>query len=220
MLGKLLSLSLKRVTATGIGIGISGVAVVGGIGLISNSVFAGLTATATSVPQNVTSQTLKLTQSASGATAGFTSAVTNMAPDDVVYRYIDLKNEGSMDGTALTLKLADSATSTLTSNGTIGLQVQIQECSVAWSASWTCSGTESEAMAATSANSLIATAKALTVSSLNSGATSKLRIKIWIPTSSEVTTNGSLPATTVQGQSSNLTWTFTEAQRIATTTNA
>jgi len=220
MLGKLLSLSLKRVTAAGVGIGISGVAVVGGIGLISNSVFAGLTATATSVPQAVTSQTLKLTQTASGTTAGFTTAISNMAPDDVVYRYIDLKNDGSMDGTGLTLKLADSATSTLTSNGTIGLQVQIQECSVAWSATWTCTGTESEVLASTSANALVAAAKPLTVASLGAGATSKLRIKLSIPTSSEVTTNGSLPATTVQGQSSNITWTFTEAQRVATTTNA
>jgi hypothetical protein len=220
MLGKLLSLSLKRVTAAGVGIGVSGVAVIGGIGLISNSVFAGLTATATSSPQAVTSQTLKLTQTASGTTAGFTTAISNMAPDDVVYRYIDLKNDGSMDGTALTIKLADSATSTLTSNGTIGLQVQIQECSVAWSASWTCTGTESEALASTSASALVAAAKPLTVGSLSAGATSKLRIKLSIPTSSEVTTNGSLPATTVQGQTSNITWTFTEAQRLATTTNA
>ena len=220
MLGKLVSLGSNSLTKAGIGIGISAVAVVGGIGLISNSVFAGLTATATSTSQAVTSQTLKLTQSASGATAGFTSPVSNMAPDDVVYRYIDLVNAGSMDGTTLTLKLADSATSTLTSNGTIGLQVQIDECSIAWSATWTCDGVKTEALATTSANALVAAAKPLTVASLNAGAISKLRIKLSVPTSTEVTTNGSLPATTVQGQTSNLTWTFTEAQRVATTTNA
>lgn len=220
MLGKFFVSGLRKVTLTSVGLGISGVAVVGGIGLISNSVFAGLTATATSVPQSVTSQTLKLTQSASGSTAGFSSSISNMAPDDIIYRYIDLKNEGSMNGTALTLRLADSATSTLTSNASIGLQVQIDECSVAWSVTYTCTGDTTSVLAATSANALTTADRSLTVASLAAGATSKLRIKLSIPTSSEVTTNGSLPATTVQGQTSNLTWTFTEAQRVATTTNA
>ncbi len=220
MLGKIFVSGLRKVTLTSVGLGISGVAVVGGIGLISNSVFAGLTATATSVPQSVTSQTLKLTQSASGSTAGFSSSISNMAPDDIIYRYIDLKNEGSMNGTALTLRLADSATSTLTSNASIGLQVQIDECSVAWSVTYTCTGDTTSVLAATSANALTTADRSLTVASLAAGATSKLRIKLSIPTSSEVTTNGSLPVTTVQGQTSNLTWTFTEAQRVATTTNA
>ena len=220
MLGKIFVSGFRKVTLTSVGLGISGVAVVGGIGLISNSVFAGLTATATSVPQSVTSQTLKLTQSASGSTAGFSSSISNMAPDDIIYRYIDLKNEGSMNGTALTLRLADSATSTLTSNASIGLQVQIDECSVAWSVTYTCTGDTTSVLAATSANALTTADRSLTVASLAAGATSKLRIKLSIPTSSEVTTNGSLPATTVQGQTSNLTWTFTEAQRVATTTNA
>lgn len=220
MLGKIFVSGLRKVTLTSVGLGISGVAVVGGIGLISNSVFAGLTATATSVPQSVTSQTLKLTQSASGSTAGFSSSISNMAPDDIIYRYIDLKNEGSMNGTALTLRLADSATSTLTSNASIGLQVQIDECSVAWSVTYTCTGDTTSVLAATSANALTTADRSLTVASLAAGATSKLRIKLSIPTSSEVTTNGSLPATTVQGQTSNLTWTFSEAQRVATTTNA
>jgi len=220
MLGKIFVSGLRKVTLTSVGLGISGVAVVGGIGLISNSVFAGLTATATSVPQSVTSQTMKLTQSASGSTAGFSSSISNMAPDDIIYRYIDLKNEGSMNGTALTLRLADSATSTLTSNASIGLQVQIDECSVAWSVTYTCTGDTTSVLAGTSANALTTADRSLTVASLAAGATSKLRIKLSIPTSSEVTTNGSLPATTVQGQTSNLTWTFTEAQRVATTTNA
>ena len=220
MLGKIFVSGLRKVTLTSVGLGISGVAVVGGIGLISNSVFAGLTATATSVPQSVTSQTMKLTQSASGSTAGFSSSISNMAPDDIIYRYIDLKNVGSMNGTALTLRLADSATSTLTSNASIGLQVQIDECSVAWSVTYTCTGDTTSVLAATSANALTTADRSLTVASLAAGATSKLRIKLSIPTSSEVTTNGSLPATTVQGQTSNLTWTFTEAQRVATTTNA
>ena len=48
MIGKIVAQGSKRVTMAGIGIGVSGIAVLGGIGLISNSVFAGLTATATS----------------------------------------------------------------------------------------------------------------------------------------------------------------------------
>jgi len=220
MLREILAISSKRITMAGVGFGVSGIAVLGGVGLISNSVFAGLTATATSAPQAVTSQTLKLIQGPAGATAGFTTNISDMAPDDVVYRYIDLKNDGTMSGTALVLGLADSSVSTLTSNPTIGLQVQIDECSVAWSATWTCTGTTTSVLAATSANALKLADKPLTVNSLAAGATSKLRFKLSLPTSSEVTTNGTLPATTVQGQTSNITWTFTEEQRVATTTNA
>ena len=220
MLREILAISSKRITMAGVGFGVSGIAVLGGVGLISNSVFAGLTATATSAPQAVTSQTLKLIQGPAGATAGFTTNISDMAPDDVVYRYIDLKNDGTMSGTALVLGLADSSVSTLTSNPTIGLQVQIDECSVAWSATWTCTGTTTSVLAATSANALKLADKPLTVTALAAGATSKLRFKLSIPTSSEVTTNGTLPATTVQGQTSNITWTFTEEQRVATTTNA
>ena len=54
-----------------------------------------------------------MTQKPSGTTAGFTSAVSNMAPDDVVYRYVDLQNEGTMDGTAvahdITIQVRDGA---------------------------------------------------------------------------------------------------------------
>lgn len=41
-----------------------------------------------------------------------------------------------------------------------------------------------------------------------------------LPDQNETTVNGTLPANTIQGLSTNLTYTFTETQRAATTTNS
>ncbi len=197
-----------------------GAAVIGGGALVGSGVFAALNATAFNpAGQSATTQTLKLTQSASavgGITGGITTAIANLAPGDVVNRFIDLTNGGTMGATNLKLQLADSTTSLLTSDGTKGLQIAISECSTAWTSAGTCGGTPTTVMASTTATSLIATAKTVSVGSLASGAVNRLKIEITLPNSTETTTNGVLPSGTIQGLSSSLTWTFTEDQRLAT----
>ena len=196
-----------------------GAALIGGGALVGSGVFASLNATAfNTAGQSVTTQTLKLTQAASGASGGFTTAISNMAPGDVVHRFIDLTNTGNMGGTNLKLQLADSTSSLLTSDATKGLQIAISECSTAWTAGGVCDGTPTTVMASTAASSLVATAKTVSVGSLAAAAVNRLKIEITLPDSTETTTNGVLPANTIQGLSSSLTWTFTEGQRTATIT--
>lgn len=196
-----------------------GAALIGGGALVGSGVFASLNATAfNTAGQTVTTQTLQLTQAASGATGGITTAISNMAPGDVVHRFIDLTNTGTMGGTNLKLQLADSTSSLLTSDAAKGLQIAISECSTAWSAAGACAGTPTTVMASTAASSLVATAKTVSVGSLAATAVNRLKIEITLPDSTETTTNGVLPANTIQGLSSSLTWTFTEGQRTATIT--
>lgn len=201
-------------------------ATIGGVALVSSSVFASLTATASNTSGgSVTSGTLKLTQAASGVsgiTGGFTTAIANMAPGDTVNRYIDLTNGGTLDGSALTLGIAATPSNVLTTDGSNGLQVTINQCSVAYTNAGTCSGvTTSGAMASSSALSL-ATAKnvALAAGSYSAGAVDHLQIVLSLPAGSEVVNNGTLPGGTVQGLTTAVTWTFTEALRTNTTTNA
>jgi hypothetical protein len=197
-----------------------GAAVIGGGALVGSGVFASLNATAFNTSgQAVNTQTLILTQAASGVTGitgGISTAISNIAPGDVVNRFVILTNGGTMAATNLRLGLADSTPTALTSNATNGLQIAIDECSVAWAAGGTCSGTTTVALASTPATTLISGSQTLSVSSLAASAVNHLRIKLTLPAGSETTTNGTLPAGTIQGLASSLTWTFTEDQRTAT----
>jgi hypothetical protein len=171
----------------------------------------------------VKTDTLKLTMASSavgGITGGVTAPISNMAPGDVVNRFLDLTNGGTMAGSALDLQLADLPGSTLTSSSSTGLQIAIFECGSQWGADGKCgSGAGTEVMASIPASTLLTTPTAVRVSSLAAGTTSHLRLQLSLPAGSEVTTNGVLPVGTVQGVTSNITWTFTEAQRLATTTS-
>ena len=196
--------------------GLATVAIFGGLALVGSSVFASLNATAfNETAQDLSTQTLILTQSASGASGGIATAISNLGPADVTNRYVDVKNEGTMNARNLTLLLGDSLGSSLTTDATQGLQVAIYECSQAWNVTnGTCAGTTSTALASTSAKALKDSAAAMSVTSLAASSISHLRIEITLPASTEVTVNGVLPAGTVQGVSSKLTWTFRVDQRL------
>lgn len=199
------------------------VAAIGGTALISTSVFAALTAsTSNTSGGSVTTGTLKLTQASSatvGITGGFTTAITSMAPGDVVNRYIVLTNGGTLDGAVLTLATTATPGNTLTTDGTNGLQVTIRECSVAWSAVGGCSGTTTVALASTSLLAM-GVAKTLTMTSLAASATNQLQFSISLPAGSENTVNGALPIGTVQGLTTAVTWNFLETLRTNTTSNS
>ena len=196
--------------------GIATVAIFGGFALVGSSVFASLNATAfNTTSQDLSTQTLILTQDASGASGGIETTIANLGPADVTNRYVDVANEGTMNARNLTLLLEDALSSSLTTDATKGLQVAIYECSESWTvATGVCSGTTSTALASTSAKALTDSAAAVSVASLSSSAISHLRIELTLPASTEVTVNGSLPSGTVQGVSSELTWTFRVDQRL------
>ena len=213
-------LSLGSITAK---VAIVAAAALGGTALVSSSVFAALTATASNTSGgSVNTGTLKLTQAASGVagiTGGFVTDITNVAPGDTVNRYITLTNGGTLDGASATLGISASPSTTLTTDGTNGLQITVKQCTVAWSNTGVCSGTTSTALASTTGLALT-TAKTLTLSSYSAAALSYLQISLALPAGSEVTNNGALPAGTVQGLTTAVTWTFTQALRANTTTNS
>src|ERR1019366_2503317 len=109
--------------------------------------------------QSVTTGSLKLTQLPSGVaglTAGFVTAVTSVAPGDTINRYVDITNGGTLSGQTMTLSVADSAATALTTSAGNGLQVTVKECTVAYTTvTGACSGVESTVLAATSANALL-----------------------------------------------------------------
>ena len=180
-MNKTLGISLgKAATATVIKVAIAGVAVLGGTALVSSSVFASLTATATNTSGgSVATGTLSLTQAASGVagiTGGFTTAISAMGPGDTVNRYINLTNGGTLDAVLPTLQIAATPSNALTTSAGAGIQVAIKNCTVDWTNAGVCSGTQTTALASTSASALTAAAAALTLPSTLAGAVSHLQI--------------------------------------------
>ena len=224
--------NLLSIGSFGAKIAIVVTATVGGTALVGSSVFASLTATAFNTSaQSVTSGTLKLLQSgsSSGLTAGFTSAVTGLAPGDTINRFIDVTNTGTLAGalSSMTLGLVDTvATPTLlTTSSTQGLTVTVAECAAGYTAAGLCSATETSVLASTPANAIISSAKPLTLiladfTALTGVAHLHLTITLPFATNNETTANGTITAPTIQGQVANLTWTFTEAQRAGSNAQA
>ena len=192
------------------------------------SVFASLNAqTSNAAPQTVASGTLKLTMSSTSPSAGFSTSITNMAPGDAVNRYIDLTNSGTLDSQALTMGIVSTGTSSLITDGsapvtTKALKVTVKSCVAAWNqANGTCSdGGGAVTQIAAAPLSTFASPQSFAESTLNAAAGLHLQIQTALPDQAEMTTNGNLPANTVQNGSVGLTYTFAEGQRTATTTNS
>lgn len=192
--------------------------------MVGQGVFSSLNATVSNLsPQNVTSGTMKLDLANAGN--GFSTSINNMAPGDVVNRYVTLTNSGSLDGIGLSIKAASSGTGSLINDGVSGvttkaLKLTVTECSVAWSTSdGLCSGTSTTEVTSTVIGALT-TSKPFADGAMTSGKVRYLQMKIELPNQDETTVNGNFPANTVQGGSVNITYTFDLAQRLATTTNS
>ncbi|MBU6330276.1 MAG: M73 family metallopeptidase [Acidobacteria bacterium] len=206
------------------------IAFIGGVLLLvaGPSVFASLTAqTSNASPQTVASGTLKLTMSSTNPSAGFSTSITNLAPGDAVNRYIDLTNSGTLDSQGLTLGIASTGTASLITDGvapvtTKALRVTVRSCVAAWNqTNGTCADAGGAVTQIASAPlSTFASAQSFTDASLAAAAGLRLQIQVSLPDQNETTTNGVLPTNTVQNGSVGLTYTFTEVQRTATTTNS
>lgn len=210
----------KRAAWRPIAVAVVGAGVVVGTGF---GVWASLNATASGTAQSISTGTLKLTMAANGV--GFNQAISNVAPGDVVNRYVDLTNSGTLDAQNLTVQVAATGSQALITDGvspatTKALRVSITSCSGTWApTTGTCSGTTSVVMAATPVSGL-SSATSLIAGSITSGTVAHLQISTQLPDQTETTVNGTLPSTTIQGQNAQLAYTFTETQRTATTTNS
>lgn len=210
-----------RVQGRGLRLTVLAATIVGAILLVGSSVYADLNATATNTSaQAISSGSLELTMTDAGA--GFGQAVSNLVPGDVVHRFVTLSNSGTLDGTGLTLGVGAATASKLTTDATKGLQVRVDRCTAAWNTTaGTCAGTGSTLLASTALSSLIGSPQAFSgLTGLAAGDVLYLRITVSLPSQTETTVNGVLPASTIQGLSASLTWSFTEVQRAGTVTNS
>ena len=189
-------------------------------------VWAQLSATASTVnPQSVSTGTLKLELAKNGT--GIEQAISNVAPGDVVNRYITLTNSGTLAAKDLTFAATTAAASSPVlvtdaagSAGSKALRISIDTCTVAWNAATgACSGTTGVLLAASPLSSL-STANALPAGDITAAQVFHLRISATLPDQTENTLNGVAPTGTVQGATATLTYTFNQNQRTLTTTNS
>ena len=159
--------------------------------------------------------------------AGFSQAISNLAPGDVVNRYVTLTNGGTLGSQSLGLSIASTGSSTLITDGIApatnkALTVTVLSCTGGtWNtATGVCSGTTNTEIAETSLSAFTAQ-KVFSVSpALAAGATSTLQIRTKLPDQNETTVNGVLPAVTVQNESVTLSYLFNQAQLAGATTNS
>ena len=194
------------------------------LSLTSAGVYAGLNAAATGTSA-VTSGTLLMKLAADGTSGGLPETISAMAPGDVYNVYVQLQNTGTLASAAgMTLGASANPSNALT-NGSIageGLSVAINQCSVAWTnATGNCGGVETAVLASTTLSSVVSSPASLSniASLVASTGVAHLQFSVNLA-GTETSTNGNLPASTIQGLSTTVTWTFTEQQRTATTTNA
>lgn len=145
------------------------------------------------------------------ATAGTTVAAVNLVPGDTVQRAVTLTRSSDTEkfGSVL-MSTTAGTTNVLSTDTTNGLQVKVDQCSVAWvkaaDSSLTCSGTTTAVIAArpvTGANLDLATA----TTALNAvGAASNLRLQLVLPATAD---------NTFQGLSNVVTFKFDATQRTA-----
>ena len=194
------------------------------VGLLATAgVYAGLSATATGA-ESVTSGTLNLTLTADGTSSGFSNFTPKMAPGDTDNVYVNLNNTGTLASAAgLNLTVAGAPANALT-NGSIageGLTVAATQCSVAWTlATGTCAGSTTTLLAPTQV-SLASAGLALSNVPALAAATGQLaHVQVSLGLAgTETSVNGVAPASTIQGLSTTLTYTFTEQQRTGVSTN-
>lgn len=198
-------------------------AVVGSATLVvaGNAVWATLTASAVNVtPHGVTSGILALTMTPNGT--GFTQPLSNLAPGDTVRRYVDVTNSGTLLAEGLTLAVASSGSGALVADTpeTRAVRVSVDTCTGEWTpGTGACSGVVSEALAPTALGS-VATPVTLVSGGIAKDQVHRLQLTLHLPDQDETTLNGAPPAQTVQGQSVDVTYTFTQAQRAAATTTS
>lgn len=217
-------MSKKKIFVVGKSKRLAAISLVAGAAIFTAGahVIAGLNATATGA-DSANVGTLKLSQTASSGSVGLAQTITNLAPGDVVNRYVTLLNGGTLDAKDLGLAIAATGTASLITDGSgaKALTVAVNSCSGSWNATTgACTGTSTVEVAATPLNTW-STKQIFNVTktlAANTGATN-LQIQVALPDQNETTINGVLPGVTVQNGSVTLNYTFSEAQRISSASN-
>jgi len=193
------------------------------VGLLAAAgVYAGLSATATG-SESVSSGTLNLTLS-KDVGAGFSNFTGKMAPGDTDNVYVNMNNTGTLASAAgMTLAVTGTPSNALTNGSVVGegLTVTATQCSVAWTlATGTCAGTTTPILANTQVSAMSAGVALSNIPALvaATGQVAHVQFSLGL-TGTETSVNGVPPASTIQGLSTTLTYTFTEQQRAGIATN-
>lgn len=172
------------------------------VGVLSFNAWANFTATATT-SNSISTGDMKINL-ADGPTA-FSVDVTGMVPGDHAERFVDMDTTGSTV-TMQNIKLAAAATSSsvLDTDGTNGLQLQVDNCTVPWTlhagATATCTGGTSSSVKAQAAVIFSAT----TMNNVHlDGTTDHLRFQWYLPATAD---------DTFRGKTSVIQYTFTGTQ--------
>ena len=195
-----------------------------GFGLAMTVTATGAIALLNAVASNGTGESVgsaKVSLALTDVGAGFSQAVAGLVPTDTVKRYVDVTNNGTADGLNLTLAVAAGTSNKLVNDATNGLQLTVSSCSGSWTpATGACTGSITAVVAATPLATLTSTAQTVVSGTVAQGAVQHLQVVLTLPAQTETTTNGVLPANSIQSLSNTLTYTFAMAQRAGTTTSS
>jgi hypothetical protein len=166
-----------------------------------------------SVTHTVSSGTVTIALGATGApTNRLNVDATGIVPGDTIQRSVDLLNTGNQNLASITLTTSAAPSSLLDTDGTNGLQMTIDRCSVAWTEAgvapaytYSCSGSTTTVLAS---RAVIGSNLALaSLSATTAGVTDRLRVTLSFP---------SAAGNTFQGLTSTISYTFTGTQRSGT----
>jgi len=157
----------------------------------------------------ITSGALQISLGADGTSANRLDVAANdIAPGDTIERAVDLSNGASTIALGtVSLTTTASPSSALDTDATNGLQMQIDECSAAWTETgppydYSCSGSTSSVLAS---QPVIGSDIGLpSLSGLPAGDTAHLLVTLSLPTTAD---------NTMQGLASTIGFTFTGTQR-------
>lgn len=125
----------------------------------------------------------------------------SVSPGSSTTQDIDLVNSGSASLQSISLATVATTSSILDSDPTNGVQMQVDDCSVAWASDGTCSGTQRTVLASGPAVRTVPLANPF---GLTAGATDHLAVTLGLPTTA---------GDAFKSQSSALSLTFTAVQR-------
>lgn len=186
-------------------------ALVGGaISVAALGTYGSFTST-TSASEDVSTGRVELS-SAAGPVRGLDVPAVDLVPGDTVHRSVTLTRSSATESFgSVVLTTSGSTSNVLTSDATNGLQMKVDQCSVAWakaanSNDLVCSGTTTAVVAQRAVIGSALDLGAATTTLNGVGAESYLRVVLTLPTSAD---------NTFQGLSNTIGFTFDATQRAA-----
>lgn len=195
---------------------LASVAVLGAaVSIAGLGTFATFTSSTSADQGSLATGSVSIALGAAGPANRLTLGASGLLPGDTMQRAVNLVNTGvagSDDLGSVTLTTSAPTSSLLDTDATDGLRLTVNRCSQAWTESgsspaftYTCGGTPSTVLAE---RAVIGSGLALSnLASLAAGETDYLRVTLALPATAP---------NTMQGLSSQLTYTFTGTQRTGT----